>query len=74
MWIPVEQALPLLGMMVHVKGDYVAPDTGHPRSYLRPHPFNREIRWEGNEWRGTVAIREWWLDDEPTAETTATTT
>ena len=68
MWISVEQELPELGVPVHVDGDYVAPDTGHPTAQRCRCPFMQGEHWESTEWRGTVAIRRWWKEDSPDNE------
>lgn len=67
MWVAVTTELPPLGVRVPVRGDYVREGTGHPIAYRREEPTygvsnRRGWRWESTEWRGTVAVREWWRE------------
>lgn len=70
MWVKVTQRMPPQGKRVFVRGDYVPPGTGFPiasrewrRDWNRGRPY-----WSSNEWRGMVAVREWWDDEAQQTE------
>lgn len=49
--------LPDIGQVVEVRGEYVAPGTGYPKSSLRVLPAG--VRWSSTEWRGMVGVTHW---------------
>jgi hypothetical protein len=71
-WVRVEERLPPLDEEVHVAGDYTPRGYGYPlakrvdrRSWWRRDQF---WEWSSREWRGMVAIRAWWEDDDEERE------
>lgn len=57
-WVLVDQALPLLGRPVPVRGEYTPAGYGYPVSRLRRDPAEG-VRWDSIEWRGICGVTAW---------------
>lgn len=67
MWIRVDERLPPLGVSVYVRGQYTPDAYPNPRASRQEGERARAFGpWSSNEWRGMVAITEWWDEEGET--------
>lgn len=64
-WVDVTERLPEPGVEVPVYGDYTPESVPLPRATLNSAERRRyDTMWSSREWRGTVAVRFWWEENE----------
>lgn len=66
MWISVQDALPMIGVPVFIRGDFAGQEdfADLPVAWINsPDVATRWGLWNSREWRGTVGVREWWMEE-----------